>query len=151
VIKAREDKQRLINEAEAYANDIVPKARGAAARMLQEAQGYKDRVIAQAEGETNRFSKMLTEYLKQPEVTRKRLYIDTMESVLGEANVVMVDVKGGNNILYLPLDKMAQKLPEIEAQSVAPAAKADAGPVETEEQPAAARSSFRGRDARGRQ
>lgn len=151
VIKAREDKQRLINEAEAYANDIVPKARGAAARMLQEAQGYKDRVIAQSEGETNRFSKMLTEYLKQPEVTRKRLYIDTMESVLGEANVVMIDVKGGNNILYLPLDKMAQKLPEIETQSVAPAAKAETAPAETEEQPVAARSSFRGRDARGRQ
>jgi membrane protease subunit HflK len=151
VIKAREDKQRLINEAEAYANDIVPKARGAAARMLQEAQGYKDRVIAQAEGETNRFSKMLTEYLKQPEVTRKRLYIDTMESVLGEANVVMVDVKGGNNILYLPLDKMAQKLPEIETQSVVPTAKPEAAPVGTEEQSAAVRSSFRGRDARGRQ
>ncbi|MBL1264497.1 FtsH protease activity modulator HflK [Candidatus Methylomicrobium oryzae] len=151
VIKAREDKQRLINEAEAYSNDIVPKARGAAARMLQEAQGYKDRVIAQAEGETNRFSKMLGEYLKQPDVTRKRLYIDTMESVLGEANVVMVDVKGGNNIFYLPLDKMAQKLPEIESQSVAPAAKAEAAPVETEEQPAAVRPSFRGREARGRQ
>ncbi|MGJ0486799.1 MAG: FtsH protease activity modulator HflK [Methylomicrobium sp.] len=151
VIKAREDKQRLINEAEAYSNDIVPKARGAAARMLQEAQGYKDRVIAQAEGETNRFSKMLGEYLKGPDVTRKRLYIDTMESVLGEASVVMVDVKGGNNILYLPLDKMAQKLPEIEAQSVAPPAKAESSPVETEEQPTAARSSFRGREARGRQ
>lgn len=151
VIKAREDKQRLINEAEAYSNDIVPKARGAAARMLQEAQGYKDRVIAQAEGETNRFTKMLGEYLKQPDVTRKRLYIDTMESVLGEASVVMVDVKGGNNILYLPLDKMAQKLPEIEAQSVAAPAKAESSPVETEEQPAAARSSFRGREARGRQ
>jgi len=152
VIKAREDKQRLINEAEAYSNDIVPKARGAAARMLQEAEGYKDRVIAQAEGETSRFSKMLGEYLKQPEVTRKRLYIDTMESVLGDANVVMIDAKGGNNILYLPLDKMAQKLPEIETQSVAPPTKAESAPaVETEEQPAAMRSSVRGREARGRQ
>jgi membrane protease subunit HflK len=151
VIKAREDKQRLINEAEAYANDIVPKARGAAARMLQEAQGYKDRVIAQAEGETNRFSKMLGEYLKQPEVTRKRLYIDTMESVLSQANVLMVDVKDGNNILYLPLDKMAQKLPEIEAQSVTPPTRAESSPVETGEQPAAVRSSSRGREARGRQ
>jgi membrane protease subunit HflK len=150
VIKAREDKQRLINEAEAYSNDIVPKARGAAARMLQEAQGYKDRVIAQAEGETSRFSKMLGEYLKQPDVTRKRLYIDTMESVLGAANVVMVDVKGGSNILYLPLDKMAQKLPEIEAQSVAPQANAEPSPVVTQEQ-SEVRSSLRGRGARGRQ
>jgi membrane protease subunit HflK len=151
VIKAREDKQRLINEAEAYSNDIVPKARGAAARMLQEAQGYKDRVIAQAEGETNRFSKMLGEYLKGPDVTRKRLYIDTMESVLGEASVIMVDVKGGNNILYLPLDKMAQKLPEIEAQNAVSPAKAESTPVETEEQSTVGRPSFRGREARGRQ
>ncbi|MEC4750545.1 FtsH protease activity modulator HflK [Methylomicrobium sp. Wu6] len=150
VIKAREDKQRLINEAEAYSNDIVPKARGAAARMLQEAEGYKERVIAQAEGETNRFSKMLGEYLKQPEVTRKRLYIDTMESVLGESNLVMIDAKGGNNILYLPLDKMAQKLPEIETQSVTPPAKAESLPVEAEE-PITVRPSSRGRDARGRQ
>jgi membrane protease subunit HflK len=149
VIKAREDKQRLINEAEAYSNDIVPKARGAAARMLQEAQGYKDRVIAQAEGETSRFTKMLGEYRKQQDVTRKRLYIDTMESVLGETNVIMVDVKGGNNILYLPLEKMAQKLPEIEAQSVAPPANAESSPVETQEQPVV-RSSFRGRQGRGR-
>jgi membrane protease subunit HflK len=151
VIKAREDKQRLINEAEAYSNDIVPKARGAAARMLQEAQGYKDRVIAQAEGETNRFSKMLGEYLKQPDVTRKRLYIDTMESVLGDVSLVMVDTKSGNNILYLPLDKMAQKLPEIEAPSAVSPAKAESLPAETEEQSTATvRSSFRGREARGR-
>lgn len=151
VIKAREDKQRLINEAEAYSNDIVPKARGAAARMLEEAQGYKDRVIAQAEGETSRFTKMLGEYLKQPEVTRKRLYIDTMESVLAESHLVMIDAKGGNNILYLPLDKMTQKLPEIEAQGVAPA-KTEALQTDTEQQqPAVPRSSSRGREIRGRQ
>jgi len=149
VIKAREDKQRLINESEAYSNDIVPKARGAAARMLQEAEGYKERVIAQAEGETNRFSRMLGEYLKQPDVTRKRLYIDTMESVLGESNLVLIDAKGGNNILYLPLDKMAQKLPEIETQSVTPPAKAESSPAEAEE-PITVRPTSRGRDVRGR-
>lgn len=106
VIKAREDKQRLINEAEAYANDVVPKAGGAAARKLQEAEGYKAKVVAQAEGEANRFSRLLAEYKKAPEVTRKRLYIESMEAVLQNADTVMIDVKGGNNVLYLPLDKM---------------------------------------------
>lgn len=105
-IRAREDEQRLINEAEAYSNEVVPKARGAAARKMQEAEGYKEQVIAQAEGETNRFAKLLAEYKKAPEITRKRLYIESMEAVLSETNTVMVDVKGGNNMLYLPLDKM---------------------------------------------
>jgi membrane protease subunit HflK len=108
-IKAREDQQRFINEAEAYSNDIVPKARGAAARKIQEAQGYKEQVIAQAQGETSRFTQLLTEYKKAPEVTRKRLYLEAMETVLSEANPIMIDVKGGNNMMYLPLDKMLQQ------------------------------------------
>lgn len=105
-IKAREDEQRLINEAQAYANDVIPKARGAAARKTQEAEGYKEEVIAQAQGETSRFSQLLTEYKKAPDVTRKRLYIDAMESVLSSTNNVIIDVKNGNNMMYLPLDKM---------------------------------------------
>ncbi len=105
-IKAREDEQRLINEAQAYANDVIPKARGAAARKTQEAEGYKEQVIAQAQGETSRFSQLLTEYTKAPDVTRKRLYIDAMESVLSSTNNVIIDVKNGNNMMYLPLDKM---------------------------------------------
>jgi modulator of FtsH protease HflK len=108
-IKAREDQQRFINEAEAYSNDVVPKARGAAARKIQEAQGYKEQVIAQAQGETSRFSQLLTEYKKAPEVTRKRLYLEAMESVMSETSPVMIDVKGGNNMMYLPLDKMIQQ------------------------------------------
>jgi modulator of FtsH protease HflK len=108
-IKAREDQQRFINEAEAYANDVVPKARGMAARKIQEAQGYKEQVIAQAEGETSRFSQLLTEYKKAPEITRKRLYIETLENVLSETNTVIVDVKNGNNLLYLPIDKMHER------------------------------------------
>lgn len=108
-IKAREDQQRFINEAQAYANDVVPKARGAAARKLQEAEGYKEQVIAQAEGETNRFTKLVTEYKKAPDVTRQRLYLEAMETVMSESNAIMVDVKGGNNMLYLPLDKMIQQ------------------------------------------
>ena len=107
-IKAREDEQRLINEAQAYANDVIPKARGAAARKIQEAEGYKEQVLAQAQGETSRFSQLLTEYTKAPEITRKRLYIDAMESVLSNTNNVIVDVKNGSNVMYLPLDKFAQ-------------------------------------------
>ena len=110
-IKAREDQQRLINEAQAYSNDVVPKARGAAARKIQEAEGYKEQVIAQAQGETSRFSQLLTEYSKAPEVTRKRLYIDAMESVLSNTNNVVVDVKGSNNMMYLPLDKLISQNP----------------------------------------
>lgn len=111
-IKAREDKQRLINEAEAYSNDVVPKARGAASRIVQEAEGYKVKVIAQANGDVSRFSQLLGEYKKAPAVTKQRMYIEAMESVLGRSNNVLVDVKGGNNIMYLPLDKLAGKSQE---------------------------------------
>lgn len=105
-IRAREDKQRFINEADAYSNDIIPKARGNAARQLEEAAGYKARVVAQAEGESKRFTSLLAEYEKAPEVTRERLYIDMMQSVMTKTSKVMVDVEGGNNLLYLPLDKL---------------------------------------------
>jgi modulator of FtsH protease HflK len=108
-IKAREDQQRLINEAEAYSNAVVPEARGAAARKEQEAEGYKQQVIAQAEGETSRFSQLLTQYDKAPAVTKKRLYLETMESVLSGTSNVIVDVKSGNNMMYLPLDKLMQQ------------------------------------------
>jgi membrane protease subunit HflK len=108
-IKAREDKERLVNEAEAYANDILPKARGKAARMEQEANAYRDEIVAKAEGEAERFTKVLAEYKKAPKVTRERLYLDAMESVLGNANKVMVDVKKGNNLMYLPLDRLNQR------------------------------------------
>ncbi len=108
-IKAREDKQRLINEAEAYANDIVPKARGAAARLTQEAEGYKSRIISAAEGDVSRFTQILKEYKKAPEVTRKRIYLDTMEAVMSGTDTVLVDVKGSNNMMYLPLDKLVDK------------------------------------------
>lgn len=107
-IKAREDEERQKQEAQAYSNDIIPKARGAAARVLEEAAGYKLSVIAKAEGEASRFSQMLTEYTKAPEVTRKRLYLDTMETVLANSNKVMVDASKSNNLLYLPLDQMLQ-------------------------------------------
>ena len=108
-IKAREDKERLVNEAEAYSNDIIPKARGKAARMEQEASAYRDEIIAKAEGEADRFTKVLVEYNKAPRVTRERLYLDAIESVMSNANKVMVDVKKGNNLMYLPLDRLNQR------------------------------------------
>ncbi|HHJ81027.1 MAG TPA: FtsH protease activity modulator HflK [Candidatus Tenderia electrophaga] len=108
-VKAREDQQRLINESQAYSNDILPRARGAAARQIEEASGYKEQVVAQAEGEAARFESILAEYQRAPEVTRQRLYIETMEEVLSKSTKVMIDVEGGNNLMYLPLDRLMQQ------------------------------------------
>ena len=105
-VKAQGDSERVKNEAEAYRNDIIPRARGNAARQIAEANAYKEKVIAEAEGEASRFKQVLTEYQKAPEVTRKRLYLESMESVLSNSSKVLVDVKEGNNIMYLPLDQM---------------------------------------------
>jgi modulator of FtsH protease HflK len=108
VIKAREDEVRFRNEASAYANQIIPEARGQAQRLLEEAQGYQQRVISQSRGEAERFNKLYAEYKQAPEVTRDRLYIDTMESVFSNSTKVMIDVKGGNSLMYLPLDKIIE-------------------------------------------
>jgi membrane protease subunit HflK len=105
-VKAREDEDRLRNEAEAYSNDVLPKARGQAARMLEEANAYKSQVIAEAEGEASRFTQILNEYKQSPEVTRERIYVDAVKSILSNTSKVMVDLKGGNNLLYLPLDRL---------------------------------------------
>lgn len=107
VVKAREDEVRQKNEAEAYANDIVPRARGAAFRLVQEAEAYKKQVIAKAQGDASRFLQVMNEYEKAPEITRERLYLESMETVYTQSQKVMIDVtKGSNNMLYLPLDKM---------------------------------------------
>lgn len=106
VIKAREDEERFKNQAQAYANGIIPEARGKAQRVIEEANAYKEQVIAQAEGEAKRFELLLAEYQKAPQVTRKRLYIDAVQEVMANASKVMVDVEGGNNMLYIPLDKV---------------------------------------------
>ena len=108
VIKAREDEVRFRNEADAYANQIVPEARGEAQRLLEEARGYQQRVVAQSRGEAERFNKLYAEYQLAPEVTRERIYIDTLESVMSNSTKVMIDVDGGNNLLYLPLDKIME-------------------------------------------
>ena len=109
VTQAREDEVRLINEAEAYRNEVLPKARGAAARLREEADAYNKEVIARAEGETDRFTQLLNEYEQAPRVTRDRLYLDMMESVLGNSSKVLVDLEGNNNLLYLPLDKLMSR------------------------------------------
>lgn len=106
-VRAREDEERLKNEAEAYSNDVIPRARGQAARIVQEAEGYKASVLARAEGEASRFTQVLEEYTKAPEITRDRLYLESMEQVLSRSTKLMIDQKkGSNNILYLPLDQM---------------------------------------------
>lgn len=113
-IKAREDQQRVKNEAEAYANDRLPRARGAAARQLEEASAYRDQVIARAEGDASRFSQLVAEYRKAPKVTRDRLYLDTMTQVLSQSSKVLIDVKQGNPMFYLPLDQLLKNSPKVD-------------------------------------
>jgi membrane protease subunit HflK len=108
-IKAREDQVRYRNQAEAYALDILPKARGDATRMREAAMAYRDQVVAQAEGETSRFLQTLEEYEKAPEITRKRLYLETMEYVLANNNKVLLQVRDSNSLMYLPLDKIMER------------------------------------------
>ena len=109
VVAAREDKERLQNEAERYALTIVPEARGQAQATIRGAEAYKEEVVAKAEGEVDRFNKLLEEYNKAPQVTRDRLYLDALQSVLSNSTKIMVDVEGGNNLLYLPLDKIMEE------------------------------------------
>ena len=112
-IKAREDKERFKNEAEAYANDVIPKARGAAARQIQEAEAYREALIAKAQGEASRFSQLLKEYSRAPEITRKRLYFETMESVLARTGVILMDNENANSLMYLPIDQLMKQVPGV--------------------------------------
>ncbi len=107
-IKAREDEIRFVNEAEAYANGVLPEARGRAARMIEEATAYREQVISNSKGEADRFLKVYAEYRKAPEVTRERLYFQAIESVLSKSSKIMMDVKGSNSLFYLPLDKILE-------------------------------------------
>ncbi len=125
-IKAREDEQRYKNEAEAYANEIIPKARGRAARQIEDANAYKAEVVARAKGETARFLALLREYQRAPQVTRERLYIDAMEHVFGNATKVVVDVERGSPLLYIPLDRLMGKAGGAAAPEAAPASPAPA-------------------------
>lgn len=126
-VKAREDEQRLKNEAEAYANDIIPRARGSAARLVQEAEGYRASTIARADGDARRFTQVANEYVKAPAVTRERMYIETMEQVMSNTSKVFIDQKGGNNLIYLPLDKL-MSTHESAPRVVSPTGEAEAAP-----------------------
>lgn len=117
-IKAREDEQKSVNQAEAYRNDIIPKARGGAARLREEASAYKASVIARAEGEASRFEQLLAEYQLAPEVTRQRLYIDAMESVLSNSSKVLIDSDNSNNLMYLPIDKLMERRGKLSAETL---------------------------------
>jgi membrane protease subunit HflK len=107
-VRASQDRERQKNEGQAYANDVIPKARGMASRLQEEAEGYKSRVVEQAEGDASRFRQVVAEYSKAPVVTRDRLYIEALQQILSNTSKVLVDQKGGNNLLYLPLDKLMQ-------------------------------------------
>lgn len=107
-VKAGQDRERQKNEGQAYANDVIPRARGAASRLMEEATGYRQRIIVTAEGDASRFKQILTEYSKAPEVTRSRMYLETVQQVYANTSKVMLDSKGSGNLLYLPLDKLMQ-------------------------------------------
>jgi membrane protease subunit HflK len=124
-VKAGQDRERQINEGEAYANDVVPKARGLAERLRQEAEGYKARVVSQAQGDASRFDQVYEQYKAAPKVTRDRMYVDTIQQIYKNTGKVIVDSKSANNLLYLPLDKLIeQSKPAAEPRQAAPAAAA---------------------------
>jgi membrane protease subunit HflK len=128
VIRAREDEQREKNQAETYANGVVPEARGQAQRLIEDASGYRDEVVSRAQGEADRFTALVTEYRKAPEVTRERLYLDTMQELMSNTSKVLVTGdKGQNNLLYLPLDKMIDGRSSSAPSSISGAGASDAG------------------------
>ena len=126
VLKAGQERERVKNEAQAYANDVVPRAVGTAARLTQEAEGYKARIVAQAEGDAQRFSSVLGEYQKAPQVTRERMYLDAMQEIYSGVNKVFIDSRAAGNLLYLPIDKLMQSAGAQAAAAPVPAAQAPA-------------------------
>ena len=119
-VKAGQDRERQKNEGQAYANDVIPKAKGNAARLMEESEGYKQRVIENSAGDASRFKQILIEYNKAPGVTRDRLYLDMMQEILTSTNKILVDSKNSNNLLYLPLDKLIEKSTPLPATTPTP-------------------------------
>lgn len=146
-VKAGQDRERFKNEGQSYANDVIPKARGVASRLLEEAQGYKERVVAQSEGEASRFKQVLVEYSKSPQVTRERLYQDTMQQVLSNTTKVMVDDKQGGNLLYLPLDKLMNMTQSASTGQTNPQQVEQSAQRQDSTTPARNEDLFRSRDA----
>src|SRR5450830_629205 len=130
-VKAGQDRERQKNEGQAYANDVIPKASGAASRLLEEAEAYRSRIVANAEGDGARFKQVLEEYQKAPAVTRDRMYLETMQQIFTNTTKVMVDAKSGNNLLYLPLDKLIQQTDSANATNAAKPATAPAAAATT--------------------
>ena len=147
VLKAGQERERAKNEAEAYANDVIPRAVGTASRLKEEAEGYKSRIVAQAQGDAQRFKSLLTEYQKAPQVTRDRMYIDAMQQMYSNVTKVMVESKQGANLLYLPLDKIIQMTAQQGA--AAPAGASDSSNPTAPASPAAG-ADIRARDGRQR-
>ncbi|HYA20848.1 MAG TPA: FtsH protease activity modulator HflK [Burkholderiales bacterium] len=145
-VKAGQDRERQKNEGQAYANDVIPRARGSAARLLQEAEGYRQRVIADAEGNASRFKQILAEYSKAPTVTRERLYLDMMQRVLSSSSKVLIDQKAGSNLLYLPLDKLLQSEGSAAATQELPPRAATPESAPQPEGTARSRDAFRSRE-----
>jgi membrane protease subunit HflK len=145
-VKAGQDRERQKNEGQAYANDVIPKAKGNAARLLEESEGYKQRVIASSEGESSRFKQVLIEYNKAPGVTRDRLYLDMMQQVLSSTSKIFVDQKNGNNLLYLPLDKLIQMSGPSSSSVSAPEAPPAPAHEAVPDSAARTREAFRGRE-----
>jgi modulator of FtsH protease HflK len=148
VLKAGQERERAKNDAQAYANDVVPRAVGSAARLKEEADAYKARVVAQAQGDAQRFRSVLNEYQKAPQVTRDRMYLDTMQEIYANTTKVLVDSRQGSNLLYLPLDKIMQ----MTAQSAGPASGSatPSGPVTTAPATLPATTTTQSADARSR-
>jgi len=145
-VKAGQDKARLKNEGQAYANGVIPKARGTAARLLAEAQGYKQRVIDTAQGNASRFQQVMVEYDKAPKVTRERLYLDAMQHVLSNTSKVLVDQKSGHNLLYLPLDKLMHPAAKPSSSAASPAVTDTTPPATKPTDNYRSRSAFRSRE-----
>jgi membrane protease subunit HflK len=150
-VKAKQDLERQKSEGQAYFNDVVPKARGAASRLQEEAQGYRQRVLANAEGEASRFKQVLGEYNKAPQVMRDRMYIDTMQQMLTSSSKILLDAKGGGNLLYLPLDKIMQMSAGTLPEAAAPGSKQTLVEPTLNPDPAArTRDALRGRERESR-
>ncbi len=150
VLKAGQERERAKNEAEAYANDVVPRAVGAASRLKQEADGYKARIVAQAEGDAQRFKSLVGEYQKAPQVMRDRLYIDAMQQIYSNTTKVLVDTKQGSNLLYLPLDKIIQQTNAASGAAPVAADAAAHNAANTPANPSTSAADARARDGRSR-
>ena len=152
VLKAGQERERAKNEAQAYANDVIPRAVGSASRLKEEADAYKARIVAQAQGDAQRFRSVLTEYQRAPQVTRDRMYLDAMQQIYSNVNKVMIDSRQGSNLLYLPLDKLMQQVASGEGApaAVAPPAPAPAAPPAANDPRARDGNNTRGRERESR-